>query len=94
MNAYFVEARVRHALSDLRRARRRTLASAAAVIALAVVAAAGVATSIYTGAGTAVAVGLVATVGVVCFAVWGGRAMRIMARLEERTALRRGDDLT
>ena len=94
MNTYFVETRVRQALSDLRRARRRTLAAAAAVIALAIVAAAGVATSIHTGADTAVALGLVAAAGAVCIAVWGGRTLRIVARLEQRTALRRGEHLT
>jgi peptidoglycan/LPS O-acetylase OafA/YrhL len=78
------------ALNDLRRARRRTLASAAAVVALAVVAAAGVAISILTGADDAVALALVATIGAVCIAVWGGRVMRGIAHLEQRTTLRKG----
>lgn len=88
MNARYIVHQ--QALGDLRRARRRTLASAAAVVALAVLAAAGVAISILTGADDAVVLGLVATIGAVCIAVWGGRVMRSIARLEQRTTLRGG----
>jgi hypothetical protein len=80
----------RQALNDLKRAQRRTIASAAAVVALAVVAAAGVAISILTGADDAVVLGLVATIGAVSVAVWGGRVMRGIAHLEQRTTLRKG----
>jgi hypothetical protein len=88
VNTRFVEQQ--QALDDLRRARRRTLGSAAAVVALAVVSAVGVAISILTQADAAVALGLVATAGAVCIAVWGGRVKRSIERLEQRTTLRRG----
>jgi hypothetical protein len=84
VNAYIVEAKVRRAMSQLRRARARAIASIAAAIVFGLAAIAGAAVSVSTGADGPVALGLAATVAAICFAVWGGSAMRAVARWERR----------
>jgi hypothetical protein len=84
MNVYIVESKVRQGLRELRRARARAIAGIALAVALALVAVAGIALSVGSAAADPVAVAFVAVVAAICFALWGGRAMSSMARLEQR----------